>query len=80
MLLSHSSATLRKSNLGAMMKFQYEKGKGKVRPKILIISDVDELGDHLKEFYEIIWARNEPEVLRILSMVAFSASNKQGKQ
>jgi hypothetical protein len=75
------TAMLRKSNLGAMMKLQYEKAKKTqtlVKPKILLISDSSVLVESLSEFYEVIHAKHEPEVLRLLSMVAFSAA-KQGK-
>ena len=62
------------------MKLQYEKAKKtqtSIKPKILLIADSTELADVLSDFYEVIHARNEPEVLRLLSMVAFSAA-KQG--
>lgn len=73
------SAMLRKSNLGAMMKLQYEKAKQTktlVKPKVLLISDSTDLVEPLADFYEVIHAKNEPEVLRLLSMVAFSAAKQ----
>jgi CheY-like chemotaxis protein len=88
--LGGSSTMLRKSNLGAMIKVQFEKGKKDQKAKVLLIADtagthdiilhlltIQDLVLSLEKYYDVSHTTNETEVLKILSMVAFSTSTKQ---